>query len=173
MSLTINPSTKVGDLLDAYPGMDEVLIGIAPAFSKLRNPILRKTVAKLATLEQAAKIGGVTVREIVTKVRVAAGQHGGEITEPASASACAEPAPCWHNEARVGLRVDADAMLEQGVHPLGMVMQAAAKLERGAIIRIESGFRPEPLIEKMQAQGLAVWSRETSPGRHATDICQL
>jgi hypothetical protein len=52
-------------------------------------------------------------------------------------------------------------------------MQAAAKLERGAIIRIESGFRPEPLIEKMQAQGLSVWSRETSPGRHATDICWL
>jgi hypothetical protein len=172
MSLAINPSTKVGDLLDAYPGMEEVLIGIAPAFSKLRNPILRKTVAKLATLEQAAKIGGVTVREIVAKLREAAGQGGDEIAET-PAPACAEPPPCWFSESRVGMRVDADAMLEQGVHPLGLVMQSASKLERGAIIRIESGFRPEPLIEKMQAQGLAVWSRETSPGRHVTDICRL
>lgn len=173
MSLAINPSTKVGDLLDAYPGMEEVLIGIAPAFSKLSNPILRKTVFELATLEQAAKIGGVTVHEIVTRVREAAGQEGGALAEPEAAAACAEPAPCWFNEARVGMRVDADAMLEQGVHPLGMVMQASAQLERGGIIRIESGFRPDPLIEKMQAQGLAVWSRETSPGRHATDICRL
>lgn len=173
MSLAINPSTKVGDLLDAYPGMDEVLIGIAPAFSKLRNPILRKTVAKLATLEQAAKIGGVTVRELVAKLREAAGQEAGEIAQPVAVAASTEPAPCWYNEVRVGMRVDADAMLEQGVHPLGMVMQAATKLERGAIIRIESGFRPEPLIEKMKEQGLAAWSRESGPGRHVTDFCRL
>jgi hypothetical protein len=172
MSLAINPSTKVGDLLDAYPGMDEVLIGIAPAFTKLRNPILRKTVAKLATLEQAAKIGGVTVREIVNKVREAAGQGCAEFDET-PVTACAEPPPCWFNEARVGMRVDADAMLDQGVHPLGLVMQSASKLERGGIIRIESGFRPEPLIEKMKEQGLAVWSRESEPGRHVTDICQM
>lgn len=172
MSLAINPSTRVGDLLEAYPGMEEVLIGIAPAFNKLRNPILRNTVAKLATLEQAAKIGGVTVREVVTKVREAAGQGGGEITE-APAVTGVEPPPCWFNESRVGLRVDADAMLEQGVHPLGLVLQTSAQLERGGIIRIESGFRPEPLIEKMKERGLAVWSRETSPGRHVTDFCRL
>ncbi len=172
MSLAINPSTKVGDLLDAYPGMDEVLIEIAPAFAKLRNPILRKTVAKLATLEQAASIGGLTVKELITRVREAAGSDGTDIAEdrPRPTS---ESAPCWHDESKVGMRVDADAMLEQGVHPLGLVQEAAGKLEPGAIIRIESGFRPEPLIDMMQRRGLEVWSRETTPGRHVTDICRL
>lgn len=172
MSLAINPSTKVGDLLDAYPGMDEVLIEIAPAFAKLRNPILRKTVAKLATLEQAASIGGLTVKELIIKVREAAGVDGPDIAEDRSRPAV-EHAPCWHSEGKVGMRVDADAMLEQGVHPLGLVQEAAGKLEPGAIIRIESGFRPEPLIDMMQRRGLEVWSRETTPGRHVTDICRL
>ncbi|OHE79920.1 MAG: hypothetical protein A2107_04340 [Verrucomicrobia bacterium GWF2_62_7] len=172
MSLAINPSTKVGDLLDAYPGMDEVLIGIAPAFAKLRNPILRKTVAKLATLEQAAGIGGVTVQELITRVREAAGVDGPGIPE-ARPRPTGEPAPCWLDESKVGMRVDADAMLEQGVHPLGLVQEAAGKLEPGAIIRVESGFRPEPLIEMMQRRGFDVRSRETTPGRHVTDICRL
>lgn len=172
MSLAINPSTKVGELLDAYPGMDEVLIGIAPAFAKLRNPILRKTVAKLATLEQAASIGGLTVKELITRVRAAAGLHGPDIAEDRPRPA-GEPVPCWHSESKVGMRVDADAMLEQGVHPLGLVQEAAGKLEPGAIIRIESGFRPEPLIEMMRRRGLEVWSRETAPGRHVTEICRL
>ena len=57
MSLPINPETRVGALLEAYPGIDEVLISWVPAFAKLRNPMLRKTVAKVATLEQAARIG--------------------------------------------------------------------------------------------------------------------
>ncbi len=172
MSLAINPSTRVGDLLDAYPGMDEVLIGIAPAFAKLRNPVLRKTVAKLATLEQAASIGGLTVKELITKLREAAGVDASDLTEDRPGPA-GEPAPCWHDESKVGMRVDADAMLEQGVHPLGLVQEAAGKLGPGAIIRIESGFRPEPLIEMMRRRGLEVWSRETSPGRHLTDICRL
>jgi len=172
MSLAINPSTKVGDLLDAYPGMDEVLIGIAPAFAKLRNPVLRKTVAKVATLEQAARIGGVTVKGLVDRVREAAGQNGPEIPEDRPLQS-GEPAPCWHDASKVGMRVDVDTMLEKGIHPLGLVQDAAGKLERGAMIRIESGFRPEPLIEMMKGRGFAVWSRETAPGRHVTDICRL
>jgi uncharacterized protein (DUF2249 family) len=172
MSLAITPATRVGDLLDAFPGIDEVLIGIAPAFAKLRNPVLRKTVAKVATLEQAARIGGVTVKELVTRLREAVGQSGPDIgAEPAAA--LAEPAPCWYDEGRVGVRVDADEMLERGVHPLGMVQEAAGKLERGGILRIESGFRPVPLIEMMKSRGLEVWSRETAAGRHVTDICRL
>lgn len=74
MNLPIHPETKVGALLDAYPELEAVLISIAPAFEKLRNPILRRTVAKVATLEQAARIGGVRVRDLVNQLRQAAGQ---------------------------------------------------------------------------------------------------
>lgn len=80
--------------------------------------------------------------------------------------------PAWCDESRIVVRVDAAAMLAQGIHPLGMVQEAARELEPGGIIRIESGFRPEPLIEVMKTNGLFVWSREIGADRHLTDICR-
>ena len=56
--LIISPKTKVGELLDAYPQMEGVLLDLSPAFAKLKNPILRKTVARIATLQRAAVVGG-------------------------------------------------------------------------------------------------------------------
>jgi hypothetical protein len=46
----ITPQTKVGELLDAFPELENVLIQIAPPFKKLRNPILRRTVARVTRL---------------------------------------------------------------------------------------------------------------------------
>jgi hypothetical protein len=48
--LSIEPSTKVAALLDRYPELEDVLIEMALPFKKLRNPILRRSVAKVASL---------------------------------------------------------------------------------------------------------------------------
>ncbi|MHC4830644.1 MAG: DUF1858 domain-containing protein [Planctomycetota bacterium] len=45
-SLPITPETKVAQLLQHYPELEETLIAMAPAFKKLRNPVLRRSVAK-------------------------------------------------------------------------------------------------------------------------------
>ena len=55
----ISPEMKVATLLKEYPSLEDTLYEIAPAFSKLRNPILRRTVAKATSLRQAAKVAGV------------------------------------------------------------------------------------------------------------------
>ena len=52
--LVITPKTKVMQLLDAYPALESLLIETIPAFEKLRNPVLRKTVARITSLQQAA-----------------------------------------------------------------------------------------------------------------------
>lgn len=44
---------RVAELLDAYPALEPVLVAQAPAFARLRNPVLRRTVARVATLEDA------------------------------------------------------------------------------------------------------------------------
>jgi hypothetical protein len=64
---------KVAELLEAWPELEEVLIRLAPAFRRLKNPVLRRTVARVATLEQAAGVGGVAVRDLVGALRRAAG----------------------------------------------------------------------------------------------------
>ena len=170
MSIPIHPQTKVGDLLREYPGIDEVLIGWVPAFSKLRNPILRKTVAKVATLEQAARVGGVEVRDLVRKLREAAGQDAAPVDLQTSLKGPPEAEPAWVGAARVRVEIDADAMLERGVHPIGKVRESAAALEPGEIVRLLSSFRPEPLIATMRHGGFDVFSAPDAAGRHVTSI---
>ena len=65
MSLPIGPETTVGAMIEAYPELESVLVEMAPAFAKLRNPVVRRTVAKVATLEQAAKIGGISLQAMI------------------------------------------------------------------------------------------------------------
>lgn len=166
MTVPIHPETKVGVLLEAYPELEEVLIGLAPAFSKLRNPVLRKTVAKVATLEQAARIGGINVRDLVCRLREAVGQRGpdlGEAEPPA-----AEETPAWASEASVRFRLDADELLARGEHPLGRVREAVERLPAGEAVELRSSFRPEPLIDAMRRAGLQVSSHELGPDRHVT-----
>jgi hypothetical protein len=55
--LEILPSTTVHELLTAYPELEDRLIGIAPPFKKLQNPLLRKSIAKVATIRNIASVG--------------------------------------------------------------------------------------------------------------------
>jgi hypothetical protein len=59
--IEINPSVTVHALLEAYPELEKVLIGIAPPFKKLKNPLLRRSVAKVATIKHIASVGGVPI----------------------------------------------------------------------------------------------------------------
>jgi len=174
MSIAINPQTKVGALLEAYPGIDDVLIEWAPAFAKLKNPVLRKTVTKVATLEQTARMGGVTVRELVGKLREATGQTApDEIPQVADTHEDAGEKPPWLDVERITEAIDADAMLATGVHPLGKVKQTVVALEVGGIVALTSAFRPDPLIEAMRQSGLGVYSEEAAPGKHITYFCRV
>jgi hypothetical protein len=170
MKVPINPETKVGALLEAYPELEEVLIRMAPAFSRLRNPVLRKTVAKVATLEQAARIGGVSVPSLVRQLREAVGCHGPEVDE--TQEPVSELAPAWLSHASIRLRLDADELLARGEHPLGRVREAVEHLAPAEVVELTSSFRPEPLIETLRRAGVLVFSRETAPGRHVTYFCR-
>lgn len=72
--LIITPKVKVAALLDAYPQLEETLVAMSPAFGKLRNPMLRKTIARATSLNHAAQIAGISVNDMVTKLRAEVGQ---------------------------------------------------------------------------------------------------
>ena len=66
--MKIDKNTKVLDLLEKNPALMDVLIGISPEFRKLRNPILRKTLGRFATLGHAAETSGVPFEELSRRV---------------------------------------------------------------------------------------------------------
>ena len=62
------------DIINAYPELENEIVNYVPAFEKLKNPLLRHTVAKVATLQQAATIGNTDVSKLVNRLRELVGQ---------------------------------------------------------------------------------------------------
>ncbi|HOD65563.1 MAG TPA: DUF1858 domain-containing protein [candidate division Zixibacteria bacterium] len=165
----ITPQTKVGDLLDAYPELEPLLIEIALPFRKLRNPVLRRTVARVTSLAQAARVGNVSVVELVRRLRRAAGQPDfvADVSTAPAASPGSAP-PFWMDPSAVIETLDARPMIDAGEQPLGAVMRALARLQAGQICEVITPFEPAPLIDKAAARGYRVWTAAPAAGEFRT-----
>jgi hypothetical protein len=81
--MEITLETKIADLLNSRPDMKDILIGINPRFKKLNNPVLRRTLAKVASVKQAAVVGGMDAVDLLNQLGVAGGQAPVEIDRSA------------------------------------------------------------------------------------------
>ncbi len=72
----ITPQTKVAAVLERYPQTLEVFLRYG--FAPLANPVLRKTMAKVVTIEQACRREGVDMQALLRDLRRAAGLEKGE-----------------------------------------------------------------------------------------------
>jgi hypothetical protein len=166
----INPQTKVADLLKNFPELESVLIDIAPVFKKIQNPLLRKTVAKIATLEKAAEMAGIPVVQFVGRLRREAG-----LPEMASVNSGQDTAsresgqePSWVGQCTVKQTIDADKMLESGTHPLNLVVSSVKELGEGESILLTSSFPPIPLADAIKQQGHSAYIRVNAGGSYET-----
>ncbi|MCP4546294.1 MAG: DUF1858 domain-containing protein [bacterium] len=148
----ITPDLKVGELLDAYPELEKILIEAAPAFVKLRNPVLRKTIARITSLRQAAQVGGVSLGDLIGRLRREAGDTT-EWSEDMSDADKTRNLPADFEESLIAETLDAIAMIEGGGHPLPQVMGALDKLPVGRYYALIAPFEPAPLIDKARQAG--------------------
>ncbi|TFH66036.1 MAG: DUF1858 domain-containing protein [Candidatus Zixiibacteriota bacterium] len=160
----IIPDSKVGALLEEFPQLEDVLIQMSPAFGHLRNPVLRKTVAKVATLRQIARIGDVPLRKLINTLRQAVGFKE-EWSEDAVAGAT-DGAPNWMQNATVTKSLDARPIISGGGHPLEQVLRELRELPAGSIYLLITPFLPAPLLDLLKKQGYQVWSRKNDEGLH-------
>ncbi len=154
--IVIAPKTRVAELLDAYPQLEQILIGYVPAFEKLRNPVLRRTVGRITTLQQAAAIGGVTVEDLVNTLRKEVGQ---DYLAGAAAAAYTTDQPAWFSEARVVAELDAGGMLAAGEQPVNQVIADLQALGPGDIYKLVAPLMPAPLVDKASSLGFSHWVR--------------
>jgi DUF438 domain-containing protein len=64
-TLTITPKTTVHTLLKEYPFLLEYLAAYHPEFGKLTNPVLRRTMGRMATLDKAAQLANVPLNQLM------------------------------------------------------------------------------------------------------------
>jgi hypothetical protein len=159
---SILPTTKVAALLDRYPELEDVLIALAPPFRKLKNPFLRRGVARVASLKQAAAVGGMPVTTLVNKLRAVVGQPliASDNTDEQAAYFSAQPE--WFDAAKIVDSIDESAS-DPDKMPIVAVLQRATLLDHGEILELVTHYLPAPGIAIMKEKGLRVWSARSAP----------
>ena len=66
--LTLTPKTTVHTLLKEYPFLLDFLAEYHPEFKKLTNPVLRRTVGRMATLDTVAEQGNVPLNQLIDDI---------------------------------------------------------------------------------------------------------
>jgi hypothetical protein len=155
----ITPETKIGSLLERWPALEELLVSLSPHFRALKNPVLRRTVAKVATVRQAASVAGLPLGEVVDRLREGAG-----LPPLALAGAAEETArPAWASAAAVVRTHDARAAIANERQPLPEVMADLAALRPGEVYALVTPFVPAPLVELAREKGFEAYSVREGP----------
>ncbi len=152
--ITLDTNT---DLLNNYSNMKDILISINPKFKKLNNPILRRTVAKVANIRQAAIVGGMKPIELLNKIRTEIGQKP-IISEDNKSIQMHNDIPEYIKDKSPKITIDANELLEQEKNPLAEANKSIKRLQENDILLIVSDFKPEPLIDEFIKKGLQVYS---------------
>lgn len=165
--MQITPETRVGKLLDEHPELEETLLDMSPAFSKLKNPVLRKTVAKVATLRQVSQVGNVDLGKLINTLRAAIGQDVEYTAEEALSEKSTSP-PDWYRELKVKEVYDARDDIEKGEQPIGKALSRIRNLDNDGIFELITPFPPAPLIDKSKEMGYTYYTEERGPEEYHT-----
>lgn len=158
-NLIITPKTKISQLINTYPQLEDVLIEYVPTFEKLKNPILRKTIAKITTLQQAAAVGNVRVEDIINRLRQEIGQ---DLYSDSVDIGYNVKKPQWFSEELIVTEFNAKDMLERGEHPVNQVIADLNNMDNGKIYKLITPFLPAPLIDKALSLKVQHWVEKIS-----------
>jgi len=165
--LQIQPSTRVSVLLDAYPELEDILIKMAPPFKKLKNPVLRKSVAKVATLQQAAIVARIDVTSMIDQLRRAVGQAPFEPIKTASEDDYLGSVPNWFEDSCVATSID-DRTGDPDEMAITRITKALKDLEDGQVIELITTFLPAPGIDVARKRGLHTWTMQEQADLYKT-----
>ena len=170
--IDITLETKIADLLNSREDMKDILIRINPKFKKLNNPVLRRTLAKIAGVKQAAVVGGMDPQDLLNQLRKAVGQAQVETVETETVlneERGSDEAPEWILQEAVQI-LNANEILDAERNPLAELHKTLKAIKEGEVITIEADFRPEPLIDEMVKAGHDVFTREAAEDHFITYI---
>lgn len=172
--MDITPKTKLAHILNAYPHIEEIIIGLAPVFQNLRNPLLRRTVGRLASVGQAARIGNIDVIAFVNLLRRETGQTVLETESEMPPSSPLLPTagdPEWIR-GEPQHTVDGTALLGRGEVPMAKINELLPALSAGGYLLLVTGFKPLPIIDAMEKKKRRLFYKidPHDPSRHLTFI---
>lgn len=160
--IEISPSTSVYDLLESYPELEEKLISFAPPFKKLKNPFLRKSVAKVASLKHVSSVGNIPLNELINKLREAVGQPGSD--ETFNEEDYYSDEPNWFSVNNISVSVNESKLKDPDEMTLVAILREARNVKKGDIIELITTFLPAPGIDLLKSKGYSVWTKKEDGG---------
>lgn len=148
--MEITSRSKLFAVLQVYPHLEDIIVDIAPPFKNLRNPVLRRTVGQLATIEQVAQVGNVDVDELVNRLRRGAGLPELSPHAPVEISVPEVTAgdPEWIS-GEPQFVLNGTALLQEGEVPVQKVNELLPQLNGRGYILLVTDFEPSPIIDTM------------------------
>ena len=155
-NIEITLSTTVNELLEAYPELEETLIGIAPPFTKLKNPLLRKSIAKIATLKHISSVGNLPLNDLINELRKAVGQS--EASDSYEEEKYYADQPDWFSKDKITVSINEEKLEVKDKMTVVVLLQEAKQVKNGEIIELITTFLPAPGIDTMKSKGYPVWT---------------
>lgn len=170
-SNAITLTDRVHSVLARDESLLDVFTAASPTFEKLRSPSLRKTMARLVTVEQAARIAGIDANGLVDRLNAALKDGLGDGVPTSAATIendttaalpiapvtteSTSPIPEKVRAIAPDLLVDCDVRedLRAGIEPLKRILDAARQTPDGGVLRVRAIFEPVPLYAVLGRQG--------------------
>ena len=162
----IGPADRVIDVLARDERLVEVFIRHAPHFEKLRSPAMRRVMARLVTVEQAARMAGVAADVLVRDLNVAL--LGERVARDASApshgaESSSLPGVAHRPAALRVVELDVRDDLRAGREPFSRILATVNALEDDQGLRLRTIFEPVPLFALLAKRGFLHESRRDAP----------
>lgn len=175
MPEVIKKNDTIRAIVYRHPVLKDVLKAASPKFRNLDNPLMFNTVARMATVEQAAKIGNIYLRELLYRLNGAIGLGSeylegekaaiaegfrtgtglaGIVTKRGGADSGRKDTdgdePNWLTDAASFPRLD---VRFDGAEPFEKVNRLADGIDSGKGFILVQGFEPVPLIRHVSGKG--------------------
>ena len=161
--MVVNRKTRISTLIAEDSKVIDTIASINKHFNKLKNPVLRRVLAPRVTIEDAAKIGGVTINVFLKKLA----EVGFEI-EPSELEGFKnineEKITDTHMNKENLVSLDVRPIISGGSDPFKEIMAAVKKLVNNQTLEIINSFEPIPLINKLKRQGYKTWTEKSENG---------
>ncbi len=158
--MSITPDMKVSEILAKHPELLDVFVAQSPEFARLRNPIMRKTFARLVTVAQAANMGKVNLDDLLMALNRALGLTYSPNGVPESLRPAGGVRPSWVDTAPVAVTLDVREDQRRQEEPYTKIMAAAATIQSGQIFLLRNTFEPLPLYQVLGKRGFVAWSQQ-------------
>lgn len=156
MSEPIRLDDKIHAVLERDPRMLDALLAVSPSFSMLKNPLMRKTMARLTTVEKAARVAGVDADELLGRLNAVLTGVPWEPKASAPAAATdAAPAGELPDAVKALTEVECDVRddLRKGVEPFARIMGTLREVGPGKVLHLRAIFEPAPLYAVLGKKG--------------------